>query len=51
MYEVVQPDPAIPIKLIYRTADGVLIPTDEGNRDFQAFLEWNSRQSTPLVWE
>lgn len=27
------------------------IPLDEENRDFVAFLEWNSQQATPLDWE
>jgi uncharacterized protein YfeS len=46
-------------QLLYRTQDGKVesvkrlstgasIPLCEGNTDYQAFLEWNKEQSTPL---
>lgn len=33
---------------IKRTSDSASIPLCEDNTDYQAFLEWNATQSTPL---
>lgn len=33
---------------IKRLADNAQIPICEGNKDYQDFLKWNSKQATPL---
>jgi len=32
---------------ILRTSDGVYIPKDEANTDYQEYLEWVSKGNTP----
>jgi hypothetical protein len=36
--------------LVERTKDGALIPFDEANTDYKAYLEWLAEGNTPEEW-
>ena len=40
-------DDSVNSENIIRIADGVCIPFDEGNRDYQEYLEWLEEGNTP----
>lgn len=48
MYQLNYGSPDGKVSGIKRTRDSASIPLAEGNTDYQAFLEWNSKQTVPL---
>lgn len=49
MYKLLPNDPIKnePAKEIVRLSDNAHIPFDEGNRDYQEYLEWLAEGNTP----
>lgn len=52
MYKLI-PDPIIPDRpgCIQRLSDGAIIPFDEANVDYQAYLAWVAEGNTAEEWE
>ena len=48
-YQLLAKDPIIPTGMdtVLRVADGAIIPFDDENRDYQAYLEWLSQGNEP----
>lgn len=40
-------DGVVSTTMIYRKEDSAIIPFDEANTDYQAYLEWVSKGNTP----
>ena len=38
---------SLPEEVIRRISDGAFIPMNEGNRDYQEYLEWVAEGNTP----
>lgn len=51
MYSVCYSPDGTPNSIKRETDVISFIPLDEENRDFAAFIAWNSQQATPLDWE
>ena len=48
MYKVVYHNSGLPVAI---DLDGMYIPLDKNNSDFQRFLGWNTKQSVPLNYK
>jgi hypothetical protein len=46
-YQLVAHPFPVAMESVLRQEDGALIPFDEGNRDYQAYLAWLSEGNTP----
>jgi hypothetical protein len=48
MYQLTKPiNEVAPSQCIKRLSDNAFIPTDPGNTDYQAYLEWLAEGNTP----
>ena len=45
-YKLMQTPDGTPISVVLRKSDGVAIPFDAENRDYQLYLEWVSEGNT-----
>ena len=50
MYQECEGYLGLPPVCVKRLSDKTLIPFDEGNVDYQIYLEWLAQGNTPEIW-